>query len=57
MGFSESHNDRDATPTAMHEHKQMEAYFQEARLGLCYYQETKRNSAAVHKEVLDAGGP
>ena len=56
-GFSKSHNDRDPTPTATHEHKQMVADFQEAGLWLCYYGETKRNSTKmVHKEVLYDGG-
>ena len=31
-GSSEGHNYQDATPTARHEHKQMEADFQEAGL-------------------------
>lgn len=35
----------------MYEHKQMEAGFQEAVLGLCCHQETKRNASMVRKEV------
>lgn len=41
VGFSESPNDREVTPTAMHEHKQMEAGFQETGLWLCCYQKNQ----------------